>query len=118
MASNKKQRDELDREFESADLIEVMRTGSGRRFVALVLELCGYEESAMANNATHIASNVAKQEVAHTLKTICWVGGGKALWRKMEDEIELKIDAIESGETPADDDDYDFENSLESDNVH
>lgn len=103
----------LDRAFETSDIIEVMSNPAGRRSIAMILELCMYEEDAMASNATAIAANVSKQEVALRIKNTVWNGGGKALWRRMEDEIELREDANETDDTDVDDDYDDLQNSLD-----
>lgn len=99
----------VDKDFEYSDIVAIMATGTGRRTIAAILQLCTYEESAMATNATAIASNVAKQEVAHTLKNWIWMGGGKQLWRKMEDEIEIRADDNADVQTEEDSDDDSLE---------
>jgi len=104
----------LDRDFTIGDLVEVMSKPAGRRTIAMVLELCMHEQDAMAGNATHLAANVAKQGIANQIKDMAWEGGGKSLWRRMEDEIEIREDAVENGEQE-NDDDYDLAQSLDDD---
>lgn len=101
----KAQREELEREFMVADLVIVMAQPEGRKTIAMILELCLYESSAFAKNATEIAANVAKQEIAHKLKDMAWEAGGKSLWRRMEDEVEARIETVNDAEEDALDDD-------------
>ncbi len=103
----------LDREFTIEDIVKVMSTPEGRRTIAMVLELCMHEQDAMANNATHIAANVARQNVANEIKNMVWIGGGKRLWRRMEDEIEIREDEIERSGESEEDPEYDLEQSLD-----
>jgi len=97
MPEDLKQRpkEEVFKAFEIADIVKVMHTYEGRRTIAAILELLMHEVSAMAKNAAELSANVARQEVAHTLKDWVWSGGGKQLWRNMEDEIEVRAESEE-----------------------
>ena len=98
------------KEFTLADLSKIMSMSEGRRTIACILELCMHEQPAMAKNATELAANVARQEVAQQIKDLVWNGGGKNLWRKMEDEIELRTDLDEQTEDDNKSDPLDIEN--------
>ena len=107
-----KKNDPIVKDFELTDIIQVMATPCGRRTIAAILELCMYEESAMATNATALAANVSRQEVAHQLKNWIWEAGGKKLWRIMEDITDLQGENNEEA-IDDDEDDYDLGSSLE-----
>lgn len=101
MSDKQEKQEKLEEVFEAfkiADIVSVMQTREGRRTIAAILEICMHEQSAIATNSAALAANVARQDISHTLKNWVWTGGGKALWRTMEDEIEINIENEEAHE--------------------
>ena len=98
MTEAEQKSEELFEEFKLSDIVAVMRTREGRRSMAAILELLMHEESALASNAARLSANAARQDVAYRIKNMIWIGGGKALWRTMEDEIELREESEDAHE--------------------